>query len=191
VTTTTVINLAIASTFLLGLLLSSTTLALLLPTARRYWSSPAVLNPFQCKLFFNRKMSSTCVESQLHQSNEKSHYDYAQLVTKPLVSHVLLSEADMIGVARLIVIGDIHGCLDELHDILFKCSFNPDNGDRVVLVGDLVNKGPYSLEVVRYARTNNFLSVRGNHDDFALCHAKGLVPKKIAPQLAYIQDLNE
>lgn len=37
-----------------------------------------------------------------------------------------------------------------------------------VFVGDLVNKGPMSAEVVRWARERNVLSVRGNHDDAAL-----------------------
>ena len=41
---------------------------------------------------------------------------------------------------RLIIIGDIHGCIDEFKEILLKCSFNPTSTS-LVLVGDLVNKG--------------------------------------------------
>lgn len=61
------------------------------------------------------------------------------------------------GTARLLLIGDIHGCLDELKAILKKAMYMPSNGDVVVLVGDLVCKGPASADVVRYCRDNNFL----------------------------------
>ena len=69
--------------------------------------------------------------------------------------------------ARTIIIGDVHGCLDELQELLAKCEYNPDT-TRVVLVGDLVNKGPKSAECVRYVREQGFACVRGNHDDVAL-----------------------
>ena len=69
--------------------------------------------------------------------------------------------------ARTIVVGDVHGCLLELQELLAKCSFSPER-DAVVLVGDLVNKGPSSVEVVAYARTHGLHCVRGNHDEAAL-----------------------
>ena len=46
--------------------------------------------------------------------------------------------------ARYFVVGDVHGCLDELHDLLKKAQYD-DGATRLVLVGDLVNKGPKSL----------------------------------------------
>jgi len=67
---------------------------------------------------------------------------------------------------RVILIGDIHGCCDELELLLEKCAVTAD--DTVVLVGDLVNKGPKSREVVALSRARGFLAVRGNHDDAAL-----------------------
>lgn len=68
------------------------------------------------------------------------------------------------GTARLLLIGDIHGCLDELKAILKKAMYMPSNGDVVVLVGDLVCKGPASADVVRYCRENNFLCKRCSSD---------------------------
>lgn len=68
--------------------------------------------------------------------------------------------------ARTIFIGDVHGCIDELQDLLRACQQAAD--DRVVLVGDLVAKGPASLEVVQFARESRFESVLGNHDDHVL-----------------------
>ena len=47
---------------------------------------------------------------------------------------------------RTLIIGDVHGCLDELLALLGRAGRTPD--DRVVLVGDLVAKGPSSAGVV-------------------------------------------
>jgi len=43
---------------------------------------------------------------------------------------------------RTIIVGDVHGCVDELRLLLRQCSYA--KGDRVVLAGDLVAKGPDS-----------------------------------------------
>jgi len=67
---------------------------------------------------------------------------------------------------RTIVIGDVHGCLDELQLLLRECGVV--RGERVVLAGDLVAKGPDSHGVVQLARESGFLAVMGNHDCFAV-----------------------
>ena len=65
---------------------------------------------------------------------------------------------------RIIIIGDIHGCFDELLLLLKKLNHNP-NRDRLYLVGDLVTKGPKSQKVVEYIRKlPNTFCVMGNHD---------------------------
>lgn len=65
--------------------------------------------------------------------------------------------------SRTIVVGDIHGCYDELISLLEVVSLGAD--DRIVAVGDLITKGPKSREVLELFRTDNrFLSVLGNHD---------------------------
>ena len=64
---------------------------------------------------------------------------------------------------RTIVVGDIHGCADELGDLLALVRFGAD--DRLVAVGDLVAKGPKSREVLDlFAGDARFSSVLGNHD---------------------------
>jgi hypothetical protein len=67
---------------------------------------------------------------------------------------------------RTIVIGDVHGCARELDRLLDRCELA--RGDRVVLVGDLVNKGPDSLTVVRRCLEIGAEAVLGNHDDLLL-----------------------
>jgi len=65
-------------------------------------------------------------------------------------------------IQRTIVIGDVHGCAEEMEDLLEKVS--PGERDKVVLLGDLVNRGPFSHRVVEIAREQNFLSLMGNHE---------------------------
>ena len=64
---------------------------------------------------------------------------------------------------RTIVVGDIHGCYDELMALLKKANFGKD--DKVVSVGDLIAKGPKSREVLELFMTDpRFSTVIGNHD---------------------------
>lgn len=65
--------------------------------------------------------------------------------------------------SRTIVVGDLHGCYDELMELLEKAEFSDD--DRLVCVGDLIAKGPKSREVLEIFMTDaRFSTVIGNHD---------------------------
>jgi hypothetical protein len=66
-------------------------------------------------------------------------------------------------VSRTLVVGDLHGCYDEL--LALVASVNLGASDRVVCVGDLVSKGEKSREVLELFMTDGrFSSVIGNHD---------------------------
>jgi bis(5'-nucleosyl)-tetraphosphatase (symmetrical) len=72
-------------------------------------------------------------------------------------------------------IGDVQGCFTTLERLLRRIDFAPGS-DRLWLVGDLVNRGPSSLEVLRWAKSmgNSIVVVLGNHDLHLLARAEGL-----------------
>lgn len=63
---------------------------------------------------------------------------------------------------RIIAIGDIHGCHQEFAELLGVLELTKD--DRLILLGDLVNRGPDSCKVIDLARAHNALSLLGNHE---------------------------
>ncbi|MBO6279680.1 MAG: metallophosphoesterase, partial [Pseudomonas sp.] len=62
-------------------------------------------------------------------------------------------------------VGDLQGCLQPLKCQLERVAFNPAQ-DKLWLVGDLVNRGPESLETLRflYRMRESLVCVLGNHD---------------------------
>ncbi len=73
-------------------------------------------------------------------------------------------------------IGDIQGCYDAFRRLLTKIKFNAQS-DTLWLCGDLVNRGPHSLEVLRFVRDLPHTKiVLGNHDIHLLAVYEKVVP---------------
>ncbi|KAJ5199410.1 hypothetical protein N7491_000034 [Penicillium cf. griseofulvum] len=72
------------------------------------------------------------------------------------------------GGGRLVIVGDVHGMRKSLEALLEKVGFVKSKGDHLILVGDLVNKGPDSPGVVDLAIKLGASAVRGNHENAVL-----------------------
>ncbi|MFB6255735.1 MAG: metallophosphoesterase family protein [Haloplanus sp.] len=85
------------------------------------------------------------------------------------------------------VVGDVHGCLQELRRLVDR--LDPAADDLVVFVGDLVRKGPDSAGVIDFVRSrSNFVTVRGNNEE-KLLRGEKFLDGLDDEDLAWIADL--
>lgn len=104
---------------------------------------------------------------------------------------------------QVFVIGDVHGCYDELMDLLAVAKAR-EKDTLKLFVGDLVNKGPRSLDVLDFLIQNSSScqAVRGNHDEvvlreyyssrsqsYALAPDNGWIKQLSLRHIRYLEDL--
>jgi len=89
-------------------------------------------------------------------------------------------------------VGDLQGCLDALQCLLKQVAFDPTQ-DRLWLVGDLVNRGPQSLETLRYLYSirESVVCVLGNHDLHLLAAGRNIERLKKADTLREILEASD
>ena len=90
---------------------------------------------------------------------------------------------------QTLLVGDIHGCFDELIELIDKAGLN--SGDRIVSVGDFVDRGPKTPEVVRFMQHGTqdgnklqVLAIKGNHEHKHLRASKGEVKLALSQEIA-------
>ena len=97
---------------------------------------------------------------------------YNPEIPRPPNLHMILDDDFLSKFDNILIVGDTHGCFDELIDLLKlaqKASEKQSNARILKLfVGDLVNKGPKSQQIIEYFMSygkEDMFAVRGNHDE--------------------------
>lgn len=114
-------------------------------------------------------------------------------VPLPTTCHQILDGPFVSKFEEIFVIGDVHGCFDELMIMLKRIS----NHDKILklFVGDLVNKGPKNSEVINFmmSHTDECLSVRGNHDEVVISEwiANSKNPGSLKPKNKWIESITK
>ena len=65
---------------------------------------------------------------------------------------------------QVFIVGDVHGCYLEFLELLKKVNYHKSS-HRLILVGDIINRGPYSLEMLEWVKKEGAEIVRGNHEN--------------------------
>ena len=80
---------------------------------------------------------------------------------------------------RTIIVGDIHGCYRQFITLLRKVNYKK-NKDKLILLGDLMDRGPSSYEMLQWAikwkeeNKDHFFMIRGNHEQMIVEQSKEL-----------------
>lgn len=91
---------------------------------------------------------------------------------------------------RILIIGDVHGCLKELQELLVVAgAYQPDTC--IIFTGDLINKGPDNVQVVQFVRQLGAYCVRGNHDEYCLLQYERAFYTDRNPQFDWMDELSE
>ncbi|RYI62094.1 bis(5'-nucleosyl)-tetraphosphatase (symmetrical) [Klebsiella pneumoniae] len=113
----------------------------------------------------------------------QGHYEMIDIDARRFTCRSLFSvsqfQRSFIKTMSTYLIGDVHGCYDELIALLAQVEFDPRR-DTLWLTGDLVARGPGSLEVLRYVKSlgDSVRLVLGNHDLHLLAVFAGISRNK-------------
>ena len=86
---------------------------------------------------------------------------------------------------KTFAVGDVHGCFVEFLSLIDKAQKEQENL-RLILLGDIINRGPYSLEMLEWTRAKEVELVRGNHEQIFIDAIKQDLP--LSPALQKLKE---
>lgn len=123
------------------------------------WSAVILTSSAVSLVYLVKRCMLSMNTSSIDSSNDTTH--------QTACKHITLSSPEL--KSTVLIIGDVHGCLDELKALLDEADYDSSTMS-VILVGDLVSKGPFSSQVIAFVHKNGFYCVLGNHDIKAISH---------------------
>lgn len=112
----------------------------------------------------SRLLTSHSQRSVLSHQSRTSKYK----LPYPETPHLVLNE-DAIRGRKVLIVGDVHGCLHEMEELLQEAKSKfPDQEILPIFVGDLLSKGPFPVETLKKLQKIEHYAVRGNHDEAIL-----------------------
>lgn len=82
---------------------------------------------------------------------------------------------------KIVCVGDPHGCLEELKELLEKINYDPSEHD-VIIAGDNLDRGKFSVETLRFVKKMGFKCVFGNHEEKHVRYYKHRMKQKEDPK---------
>lgn len=94
-------------------------------------------------------------------------------VELPPSIHKVISDTQINKFRRVFVIGDVHGCAEELERLLDKAKANNEETLKI-FTGDMINKGPHSAKVLQMMQSMPHFAVRGNNEEAVLRECRNM-----------------
>ena len=94
-------------------------------------------------------------------------WDFAELPT-PEVEGPAVRSLPRNDHGRDLVVGDVHGQLEAFKRVLEEVGYSAEAGDRILLLGDVIDRGPDSAGMLRWLQRDGVTCVRGNHEQLML-----------------------
>lgn len=138
----------------------------------------------------SRLLTSHSQRSVLSHQSRTSKYK----LPYPETPHLVLNE-DAIRGRKVLIVGDVHGCLHEMEELLQEAKSKfPDQEILPIFVGDLLSKGPFPVETLKKLQKIEHYAVRGNHDEAILRQVLSLKKKELyqlPPKYSWVPNLSD
>lgn len=138
----------------------------------------------------SRLLTSHSQRSVLSHQSRTSKYK----LPYPETPHLVLNE-DAIRGRKVLIVGDVHGCLHEMEELLQEAKSKfPDQEILPIFVGDLLSKGPFPVETLKKLQKIEHYAVRGNHDEAVLRQALSLKKEELyqlPPKYSWVPNLSD